>query len=502
MTHHINLNEKSPERLEQEIKWLIDEKYSGLHVPEAEHDIERLRKGEPVDYVIGWTDFCGCKIDLSLKPPIPRPGTERWVKEAIQEIKSRGKSAIHCLDIFAGSGCIGIAVLKHIPESKMDFAEIDPDFIRQIEINLRLNDISPERYRIIRSDVFENVDCGSYDYIFANPPYIPEEEKGRVKKMSIKFEPHHSFFAGSDGMAYIKPFLRSAKNHILPGGKIWMEYGGWRKDSVKELLREEGYRNFTFTHDDILVTIETGGGPPRQDPFFEFFESDRTVLNPLALEWTPPDFKEYPRSEKFILPKPPLFTEVRLVDALRLRQTERDFSAVPLSPEVLSALLFWSVGLIHRGARDEKESFRRPYPSGGSKYPVEIYVAAYRVTDLPVGVYHYNFRDHALELIKSVSPQAIRDAHYYDFAKKAPLLILLSFLGERTIEKYGTFGYKLGLLEGGHIGQNVYLVGTALGLGVCALGGLRNYEIVQQELGLNAEETVFYQLAVGWPTKR
>ena len=249
------------------------------------------------------------------------------------------------------------------------------------------------------------------------------------------------------------------------------------------------------------------------DQFFNFFDADRP---PVDLSQWPPlnvkDFKTYPRSPRVVLSKSATAPNMGLAESLFRRKTERDFSERPLSSETISSLLFWSVGLIHERwaeglfgktssviASEAKQSnFRRPYPSGGARFPVEIYLAVFNGGDLEEGAYHYNVKEHALELIQQASFENIRQALPYDFAKKAAMAILLSFIGERTMKKYGNLGYKLGLLEAGHIGQNIYLVGAALGLGVLALGGM-DYEVVQKELDLGEEETVFYQLVIGWP---
>ena len=112
---------------EKDAIFLLNEKYAGVRTPEYEKDLARLAGGEPVDYVIGWKPFLDCKIFLDSHPLIPRAETEYWVEQAITEIqesKKAGAGTRH-LDLFAGSGAIGIAVLKHLPQVGVDFGEID-----------------------------------------------------------------------------------------------------------------------------------------------------------------------------------------------------------------------------------------------------------------------------------------------------------------------------------------------------------------------------------------
>jgi len=242
----------------QEVVWLLNEKYGGQLTPEAERDIARLRKGEPVDFVIGYKKFLGCKIDLCYKPLIPREETEFWMKKTIAEItkgRPRGTAPRPALDMFAGSGCCGMAVLKNAPNSHCDFCDIEDNCLKQIRLNLKINNIDEKRYRVIKSNVFEKLlasDINSkYDYILANPPYIGLAEIKKVQKSVLDFEPKQALFAKDNGLFFINKFLSQAKNYLAPEGVIYLEFGYNQKKEIEKLLKKFGYLDYQFGKDQF-----------------------------------------------------------------------------------------------------------------------------------------------------------------------------------------------------------------------------------------------------------
>ncbi|PJB50053.1 MAG: hypothetical protein CO102_02125 [Candidatus Brennerbacteria bacterium CG_4_9_14_3_um_filter_43_9] len=236
---------------EKETQWLLKEKYHGEASLVFQRDVQRLQAGEPIDYVIGWKDFLGCAIDLSRRPLIPRPETEYWVERVGKEIRAK-KRRVRVLDLFAGSGCIGIALLKYCPKqvAHCDFGEKDASLCKQIASNCKLNAVAKKSYRIIQSDVFSRI-TGMYDYICANPPYIAKTKQRRVQKSVLQYEPPRALFAGNDGLAIVKRFLKYASKFLNARGSIVMEFDSWQKPLIASMLKRLGYKQWAFHKDQF-----------------------------------------------------------------------------------------------------------------------------------------------------------------------------------------------------------------------------------------------------------
>jgi len=266
--------------LQNQTNWILQEKYQGKLNRAARRDIGRLRAGEPVDYIIGFVEFLGCKIDLSKKPLIPRPETEYLVQKAIKEMchnsHGRDNQSTNVLDMFSGSGCIGVSIMRHIKGATVVFAEKNTNFIKQIKINLEINKnlisnqpsgvpagparrlemrlqskMDKKRYKIIQTDIFSNIK-GKYDYIFANPPYIPTARKNKIQKSVLGYEPRQALFGGMDGLFYIRKFLTQAKNFLNENGRIYMEFDPIQKNKIDKLMKGYGYKSFNFYKDQYI----------------------------------------------------------------------------------------------------------------------------------------------------------------------------------------------------------------------------------------------------------
>lgn len=212
-------------------------------------------------------------------------------------------------------------------------------------------------------------------------------------------------------------------------------------------------------------------------------------------------FKRYNGAEQLALP-PGFGLENRsLAETLRRRRSIRAYSGQPIALEDLSQLLFAACGITGQ-ATDGKPFLYRTAPSGGSLYPIELYLAALRPSDFEPGLYHYNVRDHTLELLKpgDQSEAALSCcAAFRRYVEGASVLFFMTAIFERTLGKYGSRGYRYILIEAGHIAQNLYLAATALQLGALGLAGFveRKVEKLLEIDGI--EESPVYLLATGHP---
>lgn len=171
--------------------------------------------------------------------------------------------------------------------------------------------------------------------------------------------------------------------------------------------------------------------------------------------------KEYQRMPRIQLPTPsPL--PMPLDEALRTRRSCRSSApGIALAFDDISTLLGRSFGL----TKDDS----RAHPSGGRAYPIETYLLAYRIDGLSRSIFHYRPHEHTLEdllpIPENIGPTAVHG--FSGWPAFSAATIILTALWERNADPYGKFGYILGLIEAGHMGQNAALVSAALGLCAC-----------------------------------
>jgi SagB-type dehydrogenase family enzyme len=197
--------------------------------------------------------------------------------------------------------------------------------------------------------------------------------------------------------------------------------------------------------------------------------------------------KEYPRFASFPLPEP------RAIDTgfsalLAARHTTREFDqsrALPLAD--LSGVLFAGAGIQDSTGSRNGGTPSRHHPSGGALYPLECYVAAFRVESLSPALYHYHPLRHALEALPGEIEEIWRAFREHAPVEKPAAAIVVSAVWDRVYPKYGEFAYRLALIEAGHLVQDMLLCAEALGLRSCPLGGFaptpveRALDIAQDE---------------------
>ncbi|MDO8604387.1 MAG: hypothetical protein Q7K40_03260 [bacterium] len=225
--------------LSQNITNLLADKYSGIETPEYFADVERLKAGEPYAYVLGWKDFLGVHIDLSCKPIIPRAETAHWALRAIEELKVRqaelGRS-LRTFDAYAGSGNVGLAVAKHIPDTMSEISELDALLSPGIIESARASGVPESQIKVIPGDSLETA-TGLYDAIFANPPYIPPSDIDNLDPDMVAHEPHLAFFANDGGNEFHKILIDQAWDFLYPGGAVYIEADEYQKPAIETLLK-------------------------------------------------------------------------------------------------------------------------------------------------------------------------------------------------------------------------------------------------------------------------
>jgi HemK-like putative methylase len=237
-------------------KRLLEEKYGGQATAEYEKDRERLARGEPLAYVIGWQPFLGLKIFLDSRPLIPRSETEHWTEQLIGTMNKwsglpreartgdprtfvKSSNEVRFLDLCAGSGAIGCAALKYLSNAEVYFGEVDPAHEETIRKNIRENGLDESRAHICIGDLFAPLGNIKFDIIAANPPYVPE---GRELPASVgAYEPPGALFSGAAGLDLIKRIAGDLPAHLAPDGEAWIECDSEHAEAARDLFATQGF---------------------------------------------------------------------------------------------------------------------------------------------------------------------------------------------------------------------------------------------------------------------
>jgi SagB-type dehydrogenase family enzyme len=211
----------------------------------------------------------------------------------------------------------------------------------------------------------------------------------------------------------------------------------------------------------------------------------KIVADPNILAMMNRSWKVYPAARKHLLDKAAPLGDMSLQTALRERRSVGAFGArllpTPMTQDQLSAMLMHSYGAIRElpwKAAHDNGGFGRPAASAGGLYPIEIYPVVLNVEGLTPGIYHYNVPEHALHCVRegdgsaSLMDELKECTTYHDLLQDAAVVFLLTGVWKRTLSKYHQRGYRFMLHDAGTLVQNLYLTGTALDLGTCALGGM------------------------------
>lgn len=217
------------------------------------------------------------------------------------------------------------------------------------------------------------------------------------------------------------------------------------------------------------------------------------------LDWRkrPGPHKFYPDAPKTKLPEPERAGGMPVWEAIGRRRSVRDFGRIPLSVAALSQLLWASQGV----TKVMGEYALRSAPSAGALFPVETYLSIQMVEGVEPGIYHYDVREHELDLLRAGDFRAAVAEAALDqgFLAEAAVVFAWTAVFARSKWKYKERAYRYVYLDAGHIAQNVALAAVALGLGSCQIAALYDDEI-NAVLGVDGkEESIVYMTALGRP---
>lgn len=210
--------------------------------------MEDLKRHRPIQHIIGYTNFCGCRIRVSPDVLIPRPETE----EIVNWIITHHSSLIthHCLDLCTGSGCIAIALKRAFPEAEVTAVDISPAALEVARQNAKDNGVE---VRFVQADILApsyQLSTTNYQLIISNPPYVRESERAQMQRNVLDYDPALALFVPDDDpLRFYKAIAAIAKKHLAKDGLLVVEINESLAEETCGLLRRQGFN--PVVHEDF-----------------------------------------------------------------------------------------------------------------------------------------------------------------------------------------------------------------------------------------------------------
>lgn len=209
--------------------------------------IADLRRGRPVQYVLGHAEFCGFDFAVREGVLIPRPETA----ELVERIAAATPAGARILDIGTGSGAIAVSLARMVPRSSVAAVDISEAALAVARSNAERNGASVD-FR--RADALGDLRwLGEFDAIVSNPPYVPQSDRAAMHVNVRDYEPAEALFVeDGDPLAFYRSIARNARGMLREGGVLWFEiyekYGG----EVCRMLDETGFRDTGMATDAAM----------------------------------------------------------------------------------------------------------------------------------------------------------------------------------------------------------------------------------------------------------
>jgi release factor glutamine methyltransferase len=219
---------------------------TGKNIKDIGEILRRRANREPLQYIIGHVEFCGLKIKVGPGVLIPRPETELIVEEVIKQFTVHG-SRFTVLDLCTGSGCLALALARHIPSSDVYAVDISEKALEYARENARFNGIANVKF--LKGNLFEAVKGMRFDIIVSNPPYVKRSDINNLQPEIREWEPLDALDGGEDGLRFYRNIFPLCRKYLKSNGYIVLETGDGESTDVVKIAGHSGLRCLSVVRD-------------------------------------------------------------------------------------------------------------------------------------------------------------------------------------------------------------------------------------------------------------